>query len=114
VNPLFYKLPFERFLNPERPKAPDIDMDIADNRRDEMIAYAKQKYGEDHVAQIGTFGTMMARAAVRDVARALGHSYGTGDRIAKLIPIGSQGFPMTIDKRARNRAGAQAHLRRRR
>ncbi len=97
VNPLFYKLPFERFLNPERPKAPDIDMDIADNRRDDMIAYTKRKYGEDHVAQIGTFGTMMARAAVRDVARALGHSYNTGDRIAKLIPMGSQGFPMTID-----------------
>ena len=98
VDPLFYKLPFERFLNPERPKAPDIDMDIADNRRDEMIAYTKQKYGEDHVAQIGTFGAMMARAAVRDVARALCHSYNTGDRIAKLIPMGSQGFPMTIDK----------------
>ncbi len=98
VDPLFYKLPFERFLNPERPKAPDIDMDIADNRRDDMIAYTKQKYGEDHVAQIGTFGTMMARAAVRDVARALGHAYTTGDRIAKLIPIGSQGFPMTIDR----------------
>ncbi len=98
VDPLFYKLPFERFLNPERPKAPDIDMDIADNRRDDMIAYTKQKYGEDHVAQIGTFGTMMARAAVRDVARALGHSYTTGDRIAKLIPIGSQGFPMTINR----------------
>lgn len=98
VDPIAYKLPFERFLNPERPKAPDIDMDYADSRRDEMIAYAKQKYGEDHVAQIGTFGTMMARAAVRDVARALGHSYGTGDRIAKLIPIGQQGFPMTIDR----------------
>ncbi len=98
VNPLFYKLPFERFLNPERPKAPDIDMDMADDRRDDMIAYTKRKYGEDHVAQIGTFGTMMARAAVRDVARALGHSYGTGDRIAKLIPMGSQGFPMTIEK----------------
>ncbi len=97
VNPLFYKLPFERFLNPERPKAPDIDMDIADNRRDDMIAYTKRKYGEDRVAQIGTFGTMMARAAVRDVSRALGHSYTTGDRIAKLIPMGSQGFPMTID-----------------
>ena len=98
VDPLYYKLPFERFLNPERPKAPDIDMDIADNRRDEMIAYAKRKYGEDHVAQIGTFGTLMARAAVRDIARALGHSYSVGDRIAKLIPIGSQGFPMTIDR----------------
>lgn len=98
VDPLEYKLPFERFLNPERPKAPDIDMDFADNRRDEMIAYAREKYGADHVAQIGTFGTMMARAAVRDVSRALGHSYGTGDRIAKLIPLGSQGFPMTIDR----------------
>lgn len=98
VDPLAYKLPFERFLNPERPKAPDIDMDFADNRRDEMIRYAKEKYGEDHVAQIGTFGTMMARAAVRDVSRALGHAYRTGDRIAKLIPMGSQGFPMTISR----------------
>ncbi|MEJ0054107.1 MAG: DNA polymerase III subunit alpha [bacterium] len=98
VDALAYKIPFERFLNPERPSAPDIDMDFADNRRDEMIAYAKSKYGDDRVAQIGTFGTMMARAAVRDVARALGHAYGTGDRIAKLIPIGSQGFPMTIDR----------------
>lgn len=98
TDPLFYKLPFERFLNPERPKAPDIDMDFADNRRGEVIAYAKRKYGEDRVAQIGTFGTMLARAAVRDVARALGHSYGTGDRIAKLIPQGSQGFPMTIER----------------
>ncbi|MGB4076702.1 MAG: DNA polymerase III subunit alpha [Minisyncoccia bacterium] len=98
VDPMFYKLPFERFLNPERPKAPDIDMDFADTRRGEVIAYAKQKYGEDRVAQIGTFGTMLARAAVRDVARALGHAYGTGDRIAKMIPLGSQGFPMTIDR----------------
>ncbi len=98
VNPLEYNLPFERFLNPERPSAPDIDMDFADNRRDEIIEYAKEKYGEDKVAQIGTFGTMMAKAAVRDVARALGHSYATGDRIAKLIPLGAQGFPMTIDR----------------
>lgn len=98
VNPLVYKLPFERFLNPERPSAPDIDMDFADNRRDEMIAYAKQKYGADKVAQIGTFGTMMARGSVRDVTRALGHPYTLGDKIAKLIPFGMQGFPMTIDK----------------
>ena len=98
VDPLEYKLPFERFLNPERPSAPDIDMDFADNRRDEIIEYAKKKYGEDKVAQIGTFGTMMARAAVRDVARALGHAYSTGDRIAKLIPLGAQGFPMTIER----------------
>jgi DNA polymerase-3 subunit alpha len=98
VNPLEYKLPFERFLNPERPSAPDIDMDFADNRRDEIIEYAKEKYGADKVAQIGTFGTMMARAAVRDVARALGHPYTVGDTIAKLVPMGSQGFPMTLKK----------------
>lgn len=98
VDPLEYKLPFERFLNPERPSAPDIDMDYADNRRDEIIEYAKEKYGADKVAQIGTFGTMMARAAVRDVARALGHPYATGDRIAKLVPMGSQGFPMTLKR----------------
>lgn len=97
INPIEYKLPFERFLNPERPKAPDIDMDIADDRRDEMIRYVKEKYGEESVAQIGTFGTMMARAAVRDIARALGYPYGVGDRIAKAIPLGSQGFPMTIE-----------------
>lgn len=98
IDPLEYKLPFERFLNPERPKAPDIDMDIADDRRDEMIRYVKEKYGEKNVAQIGTFGTMMARAAVRDIARALGYPYGVGDRIAKAIPLGNQGFPMTIDR----------------
>ncbi len=98
VNPLEYKIPFERFLNPERPSAPDVDMDYADNRRDEMIEYAKEKYGADKVAQIGTFGTMMARAAVRDTARALGHPYSVGDTVAKLIPMGSQGFPMTIDR----------------
>ncbi|HNW71630.1 MAG TPA: DNA polymerase III subunit alpha [Candidatus Paceibacterota bacterium] len=97
VNPIEYKLPFERFLNPYRPSAPDIDMDYADNRRDEMIEYAKRKYGKDKVAQIGTFGTMMARGAVKDVARALGHPYAIGDRISKMIPMGSQGMPMTID-----------------
>ena len=98
INPLTYNLPFERFLNPERPKAPDIDMDFADNRRDEITEYAKHKYGADHVAQIGTFGTMMARGSVRDVARALGFSYNLGDQIAKLIPMGIQGFPMTLDR----------------
>ena len=97
VNPIEFQLPFERFLNPFRPSAPDIDMDFADNRRGEVIEYAKRKYGDDKVAQIGTFGTMMARGAVRDVARALGKPYELGDRVAKLIPMGSQGFPMTID-----------------
>jgi len=97
INPIEYKLPFERFLNPERPSLPDIDMDFADNRRDEVIAYAKRKYGEDKVAQIGTFGTMMAKGSVRDVARSLGYPYSVGDRISSMIPMGSQGFPMTID-----------------
>ena len=98
VNPLEYKLPFERFLNPDRPSAPDIDMDFADDRRDEVIDYARKKYGEDKVAQIGTFGTMMARGAVRDVTRAMGFAVAVGDKIAKLIPMGAQGFPMTIER----------------
>lgn len=97
VNPMKYKLPFERFLNPLRPGIPDIDLDIADDRRDDLISYARSKYGEHAVAQIGTFGTMAARGAVRDVARALGYPYSTGDRLSKMIPMGSQGFPMTID-----------------
>jgi DNA polymerase-3 subunit alpha len=97
VNPIEFQLPFERFLNPFRPSAPDIDMDFADDRRQEVIEYAKRKYGAEKVAQIGTFGTMMARGAVRDVTRVFGKPYELGDRIAKLIPMGSQGFPMTID-----------------
>lgn len=98
IDPLEYNIPFERFLNPERPSAPDIDMDFADDRREEVINYARATYGEDHVAQIGTFGTMLARGVVRDVARALRYPYGLGDRIAKEIPFGSQGFPMTLDR----------------
>ena len=98
VNPIEYLLPFERFLNPDRPSAPDIDMDYADDRRDEMINYARSKYGIDKVAQIGTFGTMAARGAVRDVTRAMGYPYSLGDTIAKLIPMGQQGFPMTIER----------------
>jgi len=97
IDPLEYEIPFERFLNPDRPSAPDIDMDFADDRRDEMVEYAKKKYGEDKLAQIGTFGTMAARGSVRDVARALGFPVATGDRISKMIPMGSQGFPMTLD-----------------
>ena len=97
VNPLFFKLPFERFLNLYRPTLPDIDVDFADNRRDEVIAYVRAKYGHDKVAQIGTFGTMMARAAVRDVARVLGWPYSKADRIAKMIPIGPQGFHMSLE-----------------
>jgi len=87
VDPLYYGLLFERFLNPERIQMPDIDLDFADTRRDEVLAYAKQKYGEDHVAQIITFGTMAARAAIRDSGRAMGIGYGFCDQIAKLIPF---------------------------
>ena len=98
INPIDYDLPFERFLTPWRPSPPDIDFDIADNRREEVITYMTEKYGKEKVAQICTFGRMLARGSVRDIARVLGYPYSTGDRISKLIPIGSQGFPMTIDK----------------
>lgn len=98
VDPLRFKLPFERFLNPFRPSPPDIDTDFADDRRDDMIAYVTEKYGKDKVAQIITFGTMAARASVRDVGRALGYSYNFCDQVAKLIPMGSQGFAMTIER----------------
>jgi len=86
IDPLRYGLIFERFLNPERKTLPDIDIDIQDNRRAEIIDYVREKYGEENVAQIITFGTMAARAAVRDVGRVLGMPYTVVDRIAKLIP----------------------------
>ncbi|MCS6789085.1 MAG: DNA polymerase III subunit alpha [Patescibacteria group bacterium] len=87
INPLDYDLLFERFLNPDRIQMPDIDIDFADTRRDEVVAYAREKYGADHVAQIITFGTMAARAAVRDAGRAMGLPYAFCDQIAKLIPF---------------------------
>ena len=88
LDPLKYDLLFERFLNPERVTMPDIDIDFCYVRREEVIDYVKQRYGEDHVSQIITFGTLKAKNAVRDVARAMGMSYGEGDRVAKLIPSG--------------------------
>ncbi len=97
INPLEYNLPFERFLNPDRPTPPDIDIDFADIRREEVLDYVSEKYGKDKVAQIITFGTMEAKMAVRDVARALGMSYSQGDRIAKMIPLGKQGFKVNLD-----------------
>ncbi len=94
VEPLRYHLLFERFLNPERNQMPDIDLDFADNRRDEVFGYLREKYGEGHVAQIITFGTMAARQAVRDAGRAMGYPYSFCDRIAKLIPFNpNQGRP---------------------
>lgn len=98
VDPFYFKLPFERFLNPYRPSAPDIDLDFADTRRDDVIRYVTKKYGEDKVAQIITFGTMEAKGAIRDAGRALGMPYSGPDRISKMIPPGWQGHAMTIDK----------------
>ena len=98
LDPLYFKLPFERFLNPYRPSPPDIDLDFEDDRRDEVIAYVTARYGSDKVAQIITFGTMEARGAVRDAGRALGMPYAAPDRISKMIPPGFQGSPMTIEK----------------
>jgi DNA polymerase-3 subunit alpha len=89
IDPLQYGLIFERFLNLERFTPPDIDVDFMGDRRDEVIQYVTQKYGADRVAQIGTFNTMLARAAVRDVARVLGMPYGEADRVAKTIPFGT-------------------------
>ncbi len=87
IDPIENGLVFERFLNLERREMPDIDLDFQDDRRDEVIAYVSQKYGQDHVAQIITFGTLGARAAIRDVGRALGMPYGDVDRVARLVPF---------------------------
>ena len=92
VDPIRYGLIFERFLNPERISMPDMDIDFADDRRDEVIRYVVDRYGADRVAHIITFGTMGAKAVIRDVARVLGFSYGEADRIAKLVPA----FPLNI------------------
>lgn len=86
IDPIKYDLLFERFLNPDRISMPDIDMDFADHRRDEVLDYVRQVYGSDHVAQIITFGTMAARAAVRDAGRALGVEYAYCDKLAKMVP----------------------------
>ncbi|MDP3935224.1 MAG: DNA polymerase III subunit alpha [Candidatus Giovannonibacteria bacterium] len=87
VDPIKYNLIFERFLNPERIEPPDIDLDFADTRRDEVIEYVAKKYGRDRVAQIITFGTMAARAAIRDAGRALGISLALADQVSKMIPF---------------------------
>jgi DNA polymerase-3 subunit alpha len=88
LDPLAYDLIFERFLNPSRISMPDIDIDFADDRRNEVIDYVVSKYGDDRVAQIVTFGTLAAKAAVRDVGRAMARSFAETDRVAKLIPVG--------------------------
>jgi DNA polymerase-3 subunit alpha len=90
LDPIKYGLLFERFLNPDRVSMPDIDLDFADDRRDEVIRYVEEKYGQDHVAQIITFGTMAARAAARDVGRVLNYPYDYCDKLAKMIPMFSK------------------------
>ena len=87
IDPIKYHLLFERFLNPERVSMPDVDIDFADDRRDDVLNYCREKYGKDHVAHIITFGTMAARAAIRDAGRALGLPYDFCDKTAKLIPM---------------------------
>lgn len=96
IDPFYFNLPFERFLNPLRPSAPDIDLDFADTRREEVIKYVTEKYGSDKVAQIITFGNMEAKGAVRDAGRALGLPYAVPDRLSKMIPPGWQGHAMSI------------------
>jgi DNA polymerase-3 subunit alpha len=97
VDPLRYDLLFERFLNPERVSMPDIDIDFSVRGRDRVMQYVVGKYGRESVAQIITFGKMFPRAATRDAARVLGHDYGVGDRLAKLIPDPQQGRPPSFD-----------------
>ncbi|OGL30966.1 DNA polymerase III subunit alpha [Candidatus Saccharibacteria bacterium RIFCSPHIGHO2_12_FULL_41_12] len=98
INPLQYGLLFERFLNPDRISMPDIDIDIQDSRRDEVIQYCVDKYGKDRVANIVTFGRMAARNAVRDVARVLEVPYAESDRLAKMIPPPVQGRHILLEK----------------
>ena len=123
VDPLRYDLMFERFLNPERVSMPDIDMDFSVRGRERVIRYVTEKYGKGAVAQIVTFGRMFPRAATRDAARVLGHDYGTGDRLAKLIPDPEQGRAPEVQglpggghaaaRRGRPRRRRQADRRRR-
>ena len=92
VDPMQYELLFERFLNPERISMPDIDIDFCMRRRGEMIEYVRQKYGSESVAQIITFGTMAAKAVLKDAGRALDMPYGDVDRLAKMIPTDAEHF----------------------
>ena len=101
IDPMEYSLYFERFLNPERVSMPDIDMDFGDTRRGEVVDYVRRKYGDDHVAQIVTFGTMAARGAIRDVGRVLNMPYADVDVVAKQVPSGPQNLHITLDEALR-------------
>ena len=104
LDPLAHGLLFERFLNPERISMPDIDIDFDERRRGEMIRYATEKYGEDHVAQIITYGTIKAKAAIKDAARVLGHPFALGDRITKAMPPAVMGKDIPLARHLRPRA----------
>ena len=107
LDPIRHVLLFERFLNPERKSMPDIDVDFCIRGRAQVIQYVKDKYGADRVAQIATFGTLKAKAAIKDVGRALGFSFAEADSIAKLIPPPKQGFdyPLTEAMKMEPRLG---------
>ena len=96
LDPMAHGLLFERFLNPERVSMPDIDMDFDERRRGDMIRYATQRYGEDHVAQIITYGTIKAKAAIKDASRVLGHPYSLGDKISKAMPPSVMGKDISL------------------
>ena len=108
IEPIRYGLLFERFLNPERLDNPDIDIDFCTNGRDDVIGYTSEKYGKDNVAQIATFGTLKAKAAVRDVGRVMGFPYGDVDRIAKLIP---NELGITLDRAVKDQADLKKAVR---
>ncbi len=113
IDPIRYQLLFERFLNPERVSMPDIDIDFADDRREEIVRYAIQKYGHNNVSQIATFQRSLARNVVRDVGRVLGISYGEVDQIAKLIPQGKHTLTeaMEMEPELKNRIESDPNLR---
>jgi DNA polymerase-3 subunit alpha len=109
IDPIKFKLLFERFLNPERVSPPDIDVDFCQNRRPEVIDYVRRKYGERAVAQIVTFGTLGAKSVVRDVGRVLGWSYGDADRIARMVP-NELGITLAGDDKKNNETGEIQHI----
>ncbi|MEA3209226.1 MAG: polymerase subunit alpha [Chthoniobacter sp.] len=109
IDPILYKLLFERFLNPERVSPPDIDVDFCVNRRGEVIEYVRQKYGDRAVSQIVTFGTMGAKSVVRDVARVLGWGYGDADRVAKMIP-NELGITLAGSDKKNKETGEKEHI----
>ena len=111
LDPLRFDLLFERFLNPDRVSMPDFDIDFCQNRRDEVIHYVQEKYGADQVAQIITFGTLQARAVLRDVGRVLQMPYGQVDRLAKLVPQ-NPANPVTLEKAIADEPQLQGDARR--